>query len=73
MPGDCPTPHQGGWFLLGGGCAGFVGVPSIIALHLPAHVVGLPVMVPLSGPLHFVAIPLQGSGFPLVASIGSGP
>ena len=52
MPGDCPAPHQGGWFLLGGGCAGFVGTPSIIALHLPAQVVGLPVMVPLPGPLH---------------------
>ena len=73
MPGDCPAPHQGGWFLLGGGCAGFVGAPSIIALHLPAQVVGLPVMVPLSGLLHLAAIPLQGSGFPLVASIGSGP
>ena len=73
MPGDCPAPHQGSWFLLGDGCAGFGGTPSIIALHLPAQVVGLPVMVPLSGPLHFVAIPLQGSGFPLVASIGSGP
>ena len=21
MPGDCPAPHQGGWFLLGGGCS----------------------------------------------------
>ena len=50
MPGDCPAPHQGGWFLLGGGCAGFIGAPSIISLHLPAQVVGLPVMVPLSGP-----------------------
>ena len=73
LPGDCPAPHQGSWFLLGGGCAGFVGAPSIIALHLPAQVVGLPVMVPLSGPLHLAAIPLQGNGFPLVASIGSGP
>ena len=73
MSGDCPVPPQGGWFLLGGGCAGFVGTPSIIALHLPAQVVRLPVMVPLSGPLHLAAIPLQGSGFLLVASIGSGP
>ena len=73
MPGDCPAPHQGGWFLLGGGCAGFVSAPSFIAPHLPAQVVGFPVMVPLSGPLHLAAIPLQGSRFPLVASIGSGP
>ena len=72
MPGDCPVPRQGSWLLLGGGCAGFVGVLSIIALHLPAQVVGLPVMVQLSGPLHLAAILLQGSGFPLVASIGSG-
>ena len=73
MPGDCPAPHQGGWFLLGGSCTGFIGAPSIIALQLPAQVVGLPVMVPLSGPLHLAALPLQGSGFPLVAPIGSGP
>ena len=66
MPGDCPAPHQDGWFLLGSGCSGFVGAPSIIALHLPAQVVGLPVMVLLSGPLHLAAIPLQGKGFPLV-------
>ena len=67
------SASPGGWFLLSGGCAGFVGAPSFIALHLPAQVVGFPVMVPLSGPLHLAAIPLQGSGFPLVASIGSGP
>ena len=74
MPGDCPAIHQGGWFLLGGSCAGFVGAPSIIALQLPAQVVGLPVvMVPLSGPLHLAALPLQGGGFPLVAPLGSGP
>ena len=47
--------HQGGWFLLGGSCAGFVGSPSIITLQLPAQVVGLPVMVPFSGPLHLAA------------------
>ena len=48
MPGDCPAIHQGGWFLLGGSCAGFVGAPSFITLQLLAQVVGLPVVVPLS-------------------------
>ena len=62
-----------GSFLLGGSCTGFIGAPSIIVLQLPAQVIGLPVMVPLSGPLHLAALPLQGSGFPLVAPIGSRP